>query len=196
MDELLVVFALVIMLVYMVMLGISVASYVLTSYSLHTLAKRRNIKKPWLAWIPLASCWTLGCLANEYDVKNGQDRKWQKALIIMGIVVYATLILALAVLFTWAMSMATMYDSPLYVGTGIVESVGFMVFYVIYLVAIMVAMAWGICQTLCIYKIFESTVPEKALKYIILYILVPLAGPICLYKICEKGYPEQEAIAE
>lgn len=32
---------------------LSLAAYVLTAYSLYTIAKRRGISNPWLAWIPV-----------------------------------------------------------------------------------------------------------------------------------------------
>ena len=38
-------------------LAIGVACYVLQALSLYSLAKRREINKPWLAWIPLANAW-------------------------------------------------------------------------------------------------------------------------------------------
>ena len=35
--------------------------------SLGTIAKRRQLKKRWLAWIPLANLWLLGSIADQYD---------------------------------------------------------------------------------------------------------------------------------
>ena len=48
-------------------LAIGVACYVLQALSLYSLAKRREINKPWLAWIPLANAWILGSLSDLYQ---------------------------------------------------------------------------------------------------------------------------------
>ena len=46
----------------------------------------------------------------------------------------------------------------------------------------------GYLKIICTFKLFESTVPEKAVKYLILSILVPLASPICLFRCRNQGY--------
>ena len=66
------------------------------------------------------------------------------------------------------------------------------VIYVVMIIFAILATAKSFCQTICIYKIFESTVPKKAVKYLLLYLLVPLAGPICLLRCKDKGYPYPE----
>ena len=45
---------------------ISIATYVLTSLALYSIAKRRGIHKPWIAWIPIIQVWTLGCISDQY----------------------------------------------------------------------------------------------------------------------------------
>ena len=46
-----------------VLLGI--ASYVLSSMAVYTIARRRGLRKPWLAWIPVANVWLLGSLSDQ-----------------------------------------------------------------------------------------------------------------------------------
>ena len=43
----------VLILIYLILIGFLILNYVLQSLSLHTLARRRGIANPWLAWIPL-----------------------------------------------------------------------------------------------------------------------------------------------
>lgn len=45
---------------------LAVASYVLTALALYTVARRRGLKNPWLAWIPVADSWLLGSLSDQY----------------------------------------------------------------------------------------------------------------------------------
>ena len=61
---------------------VGIASYVMTSLSVYTIAKRREINNPWLAWIPVANYWIVGSIADDYDEKNGIKRKWRLHLLI------------------------------------------------------------------------------------------------------------------
>jgi vacuolar-type H+-ATPase subunit I/STV1 len=53
-------------------LAISIISYVFQALSLYSIAKRRGVGSPVLAWIPLANQYLLGCVSDDYQnrVKN------------------------------------------------------------------------------------------------------------------------------
>ena len=83
--------------------GISVASYILLSLGLQTIARRRGIHRPWLAWIPVANLWLLGCISDQYRHEaHGQVKNKRKKMLILGITTYALtailLILAISML--------------------------------------------------------------------------------------------------
>ena len=176
-------------LLYFALIGIAIAEYIMSSYAIFKLAKRRNINNPWLAWIPVANIWMIGKLANDYDLKNGYNRKWQNVLMALIAVFYVVFILFYS-LFIFVVIATSMefgvdfdYDSMM-IGSIIIMYVGLILLF-------LSGMALSACHYICIYKIFESTVPQKAIKYLLLYILVPLAGSICLLKSYNKGYPEE-----
>ena len=53
---------------------IGIATYVLSALGLYTIAKRRGLNHPWLAWIPVASAWIVGSLSDQYRyVVNGEE---------------------------------------------------------------------------------------------------------------------------
>jgi len=60
---------------------------------------------------------------------------------------------------------------------------------------VIIATALQIITYICFFKIFESTVPEKALKYFLLSLLLPLAQPICLFLCRNKGYQHPDPMA-
>ena len=63
-----------------------VAVYVLTALSLYTIAQRRGLSRPWLAWIPVVSSWILGSLSDQYRyVVKGENRSKRKFLLVMSI---------------------------------------------------------------------------------------------------------------
>ena len=63
-----------------------IAAYVLTALALYTIAKRRGLNHPWLAWIPVASAWILGSLSDQYRyVVRGENKSKRKVLLTLSI---------------------------------------------------------------------------------------------------------------
>ena len=72
----------VMMVVYLLGFGISIAAYVLQSLGYYTIAQRRGIKHPWMAWVPLLNLWILGSISDQYRyVARGQIRNRRKVLL-------------------------------------------------------------------------------------------------------------------
>ncbi len=79
--------------------GMSVVGYVFTALALYTIAKRRGIKHPWLAWIPVANLWLLGCISDQYRyVTRGQVLTRRKSLLTLNIVSNVLLIWSLVMI--------------------------------------------------------------------------------------------------
>lgn len=73
--------------VFVIIAAFSILTYVLQSLGMYTIAKRREIKNPWMAWIPVASQWILGSIDDQYQyVANGKVTNRRKWLIGLGIV--------------------------------------------------------------------------------------------------------------
>ena len=54
---------------------LSVGIYVVTSLSLHAMAKGRFIEKAWLAWIPVGNLWILGSIAGGQITEAGTHQQ-------------------------------------------------------------------------------------------------------------------------
>lgn len=178
--------AVLVILFYLLILGIGLVSYILSSLAYYKIAKRRNIANPWLSWIPIGDCWIVGRIANDYDKRNGYNRKWHIALVTLSLI--ATVILTIF----YIMYFISIITGMSY-GADIDETTGLML---VSLAGIMfgaiAASAYSVLSGICVYKTFESTRPEKALLYTILHFMVPLAGPICLVICMDKGYEYTE----
>ena len=80
----------------------SVVVTILISVALFTIARRRGIRHPWLAWIPGGNMWILGAISDDYwlvtrrTVKN--RRKWLLGLYI-AVEVAAVAVAVFAILF-------------------------------------------------------------------------------------------------
>lgn len=174
--------------IYLAVFICVILDYVFRSIALHKIAKRREIAKPWLAWIPFANYWIIGRIADEYDAKNGIKRRWGRLLLVLSITTISVLIISLICLFYVMISMAV--KSNIYDSTSVLYQYlpAFIIFYIITLISVIAASVLQFLSAICVYKIFESTNPVKAVKYMVLYILVPLAGGICLFLCRNKGY--------
>ena len=170
-----------VILFYFLLIGISIVSYVLNSLALQKIAKRRQIRNPFLAWIPVASSYLVGSIADEYDAKNGKNHKWRKNLLIASIAPIVLFILFYIFIIVFALFAS-------FSGMGSLAVVIY-IFAMLLLIALsLVAALQTVFNGICMYKIFESIVPEKTIKYLILYLVVPLAGPLCLFKCKDLGY--------
>ena len=78
----------------------SVASYILTSLALYTIARRRGLNHPWLSWVPVINCWIVGSLSDQYQyVVKGKNKAKRKILLILNILsaVFSVTIAVLAI---------------------------------------------------------------------------------------------------
>lgn len=174
--------------IYLAVFICVILDYVFRSIALQKIAKRRGIAKPWLAWIPCGNFWIIGRIADEYDARNGIKRRWGRLLLVLSITTISILIISLICLFYILISMAV--KSNIYDSTSVLYQYipAVIVFYLIMFISVFAAWILQFLSAICVYKIFESTNPVKAVKYMVLYILVPLAGGICLFLCRNKGY--------
>ena len=61
---------------------LAIASYVLTALALYTIARRRGLRNPWLAWIPVANSWLLGSLSDQYRYVVKGEHKSKRIILL------------------------------------------------------------------------------------------------------------------
>lgn len=177
------------LLYYGVALLISIAAYVLQSVSLFTVAKRRCIRKPWLAWVPVGNLWILGSIADQYRyVAQGQIKNKRKALLILEILV-AALGTVCSVLFGALIAQVIAYDDTMFavdhrlemelIGTimGVV-GVGLLVGGI--------KVASTVIQYMADYDLYRSCEPKSAVLYLVLSIIFNITRPIFMLVCCKK----------
>ncbi len=189
-DVVAIVFAVLgILLLYSALMAMLVITYIISAKAQYQLSSRRGIANPWMAWVPGLNMWNLGCLANEYDSRLGMKRKWNLLLVILqgiSMAIYSTYSAVYSVTI-FPISFNSSYYSYEYMPEDII--VPAIIILCILILAMIAASALSMVQYICFFKIFESTLPEKAVKYLILSILVPMAYAFCLRNCADKGYP-------
>ncbi len=162
---------------------LSIASYVLTALALYTLAKRRGLNKPWLAWIPVADCWLLGSLSDQYRyVVKGENKGKRKALLTLSIIsfVLALMIAILAVVmvvqgitgFTGNVSESQILEMILGPALGLLG---------LCLPLVGVSIAFVIIRYMALYDVYKSMDPSNCVMFLVLSIIFSVTEPFFLF---------------
>ena len=185
-EELLIVMVGILLVAYFLLFGLGIAGYIMNAIAIKRIASKRLISGSWLAWVPILNSWVLGRIADEYDEKNGIKRRWGVVLLLLSLITTGGILVSYVGMFSSGIDMAMQMES---VSEGIGNMAGaFIGSYVLLLLAAIVASAKNGCDMVCLYKVFESTVPEKAIKYFLVSLLVPLGKSICLLRCRNQGY--------
>ena len=175
---------------------IGIVSYVLSSLSLCSIAKRREIRGAGWAWMPFVGVdWVIGKIADRYDLRQtGRDKRFAKKLLVLTIVGMVLLLVVYIVIIAWAVVMVGVES-----GGGTAEELMLPMFLSLYVVMIGMMIVFsiaGVIEYVALFKVYESCNPKKAIKLLVLTILFGRLGlAICLASVREKdlGYEEIEA---
>ena len=174
--------------VVLIALAIAAVSYVLRSVSLYSIATRRGIKKPWLAWVPVLNCWTMGCISDQYRyVTKGQVKNKRKSLLILKIIVEVLSLCLVAcncILFFGAQRITLTVAATM----AIVETV-------VSFVVLGVGLAAMVVSYMAMYDLYCSCEPGNAVLYLVLSIFIRWLTPVFLMIVRKKdgGMPPRKA---
>ena len=176
-----------------------IAAYVLTSMAIYTVARRRGLNNPWLAWVPIINWWLLGSLSDQYQYvvkgKNTSRRKWLlvlnilKNLLVAGFFVYAIAIVGSA-----------LKNGPFGMfGRGaadLIAPVLTLLSFALPFVSVVIALC--IIRYIALYDVYRSLDPSNAVLYLVLSILFSPTEPFFLFFNREKdqGMPPRRKKAD
>lgn len=147
---------------------VALVLWVLRSSALHKIAKRRNIRHAWLAWIPLGGSWILGSVSDQYQhLVRGKVTSRRKILLLLslvsmflglgnGIVTIIQAIMAQTDVRAVAWAFATMSSSLLVWACGL---------------------ATLVFNHICNYDLYRSCNPQTSVVFLVLGIVIPITEP-------------------
>ncbi len=185
---------------------INLAIYVFTALSLYTIAQRRGIHRPWLAWIPFANSWLLGCISDQYrSVARGETKNRRKVLLWteIGISVVAVMMLVLCLtLVVKLINIGMTNVDPMYNMTDgmAVELLASMAgpvvgMLLLALVLLPLAIVYAVFFLIALHDIYQSCDPGNSTLYLVISIFINYTQPIFLF-LCrnrDDGMPAKEA---
>ncbi len=172
------VFFVIYLLLSFVVSAVSMASYVLYSLGLYTIADRRGIRHSWLAWIPGGNLWILGSISDQYQyVVKGKIRSRRKLLLGLGVglvVIYVAWIIAL---------ISGLIASEGVMTGGAVASILLAVLGALVLLGLAITLA--VYQYVCLHDLYHSCHPSNGVLFLVLSILFSVTMPIFVF-VCRK----------
>ena len=172
---------------------LSVAMYVFSALALYTVASRRGVSKPWLAWIPVVNVWLTGSISDQYRyVVKGQIKNKRKSLLILNLInlalaimliVFAVMLIIAAVrteMYNYNGNAAWMEVMRAAIGLGCVGAV---------MMGTGIAMA--VIRYMALYDIYMSMDPGNCVVYLVLSIIFNFTEPFFLFfnRNSDKGMP-------
>lgn len=188
----------VVMIFYLIAMGLCVAMYVLQSLGMYTIAQRRGIKHPWMAWLPVTNMWLLGSIADQYRyVAKGQVRNRRKvllglhiAMLVLWFVFFCVYIGIFANLMMQIPALEYMPEEQIqsYLGSSALGIVG------VLLIWWAVAMIAVVFQYICLYDLYASCSPNYKVLFLLLSILVNVTMPFIVFACRKKddGMPPRK----
>lgn len=166
---------------------ISLAVFVVTAIGIYSIAKRRGINKPWLAFIPLVNVWTLGCIADQYrHITLGQIKARRKVLLGTNIALVAISVVVLVLCGTLLARIIVNIDqlelmnddqAAAFVMEMMAPILGMVLLYLPLLVLTIVRTVF---YYIALYDLYKSCEPSNAVLYLVLSIVISICQPIFL----------------
>lgn len=162
---------------------IGIATYVLSSLGLYTIAKRRGLNHPWLAWIPVVSVWIVGSLSDQYRyVVRGENKSKRKVLLTLSII---SAVLCVAMVVT-AIAMAVQAVAGAVGGISdeaMLEAIVGPLLGVVGLCLplIGIAIAYAVIYYMALYDVFKSLDPDNCVLFLVLSIIFSVTEPFFLF---------------
>ena len=187
--------------VSVVILVLSIAVYVFEAVGIYSIAKRRGIKNPWLAWIPIGDYWIVGSIADQYRyVARGQVKNRRVILLSLSVansvLSCASLAFSVSSLMT---TIGTLFQEMGYGYAGYSQGIGasmaggaisLLVSLLGSIVSIILVVFWYIS----LYDLYTSCDPKNNTLFLVLGIIFPVVVPFFLFACRKKdlGMPPKK----
>ena len=171
---------------YLLMLAFGIVAYILQAVGMYTIAKRRGIHHPWLAWIPVGDMWLLGSISDQYQyIAKGRVRNRRRVLLGLVIAILVLLIPMNICSFAAAAGQSS-------VTAGALLAVALLCLLVYLVLAIIVA----VFEWIALYDLFASSDPNNAVMYIVLSIFFGVTLPFFIFACRKKdlGMPPRRPV--
>ena len=182
--------------------GLGIAIYILQALGIYTIAMRRGIKHPWMAWLPLVNMWVLGSISDQYRyVVKGQIRNRRKVLIGLYIAILALGLVFFCVAIGMLVNLLVQIPQLLQMTPeqALQSGAGLLILTVCYALLVWVLNVIALVfQYVCLYDLYGSCCPDNQVLFLVLSILFNVTMPFFVFACRNKdgGMPPRKEDAQ
>ena len=146
------------------MKALLIGSFLLQAVSLCSIARRRRLSCPWLAWFPIASGWVLGNLSDDYQKKVRKKTRHKRRVLpaLEGAIAFT--LLASERILDWLLGFWARHITVAICATQL----------------LVLLLLWQIYRLRCLYDVYESCSPDSSVAFLIWSAVIPLLIPFFL----------------
>lgn len=157
------------------------ATYVFRALPLYIISRRRGLRNPWLAWVPVGQEWIIGSLSDQYQYLTlGKNRNRRTILLILSLTATVVGWVSAAWGFGRAFSYLEAYGGNLpydAVAEMLLPVTGSMLLGVL---SFGVGVAAFVFRQISMYDLYRSCDPKNAIPYLVFGILFRILEPVFL----------------
>lgn len=160
-----------------------IISWVFTSIGMYTIAQRREIRHPWMAWVPYLNAWILGSISDQYRyVVKGKITRRRVALLV-------------TVALSFAVSFLSGFTDAVLGFAEETQSMSILITLVFALVSLVVSLVHAVFYYMALYDLYKSSDPRHDALYLVLSILLGVVTPFLIFACRNKegGMPVRKA---
>lgn len=172
--------------------------WVFRSLALYTIGRRRGLKNPWLAWVPVGQEWIIGSVSDQYQyLTQGKNQNRRKILLILKLAAVVIGLVAGVVGIFNVMRPIAMYGG--YSGEETIRMMmpmtGSMLLSVVSAGICIVAFVF---RQISMYDLYRSCEPKNAIPYLVFGILFGVLEPVFLMILRnrDEGMPPRKTAPE
>lgn len=165
---------------------LSLVTYIFSSLGFYTLAKRRGIRAPGLAWIPIGGTrWILGSLSDQYASLTGAKLRCSRHILLWGELVLTAAAIPLLV-FAIQLLTATLAGQDVTMQLMQINGVQTLLN--------LASIALSVMIYIALYKVYKSCDPKHAVLFLVLSIIFSITMPFFVFACRNKdlGMPQPD----
>jgi len=194
---------------------IMIVTFLLTGLAYYLLAKKRNISKPWLAWVPLIQTYMIGKISDDINAKYNKRTHRGRWTLIFTITYIMFLIIAIVFIATLFINIISSIDlssldiisseisndtqsvmTSLFSGINMALIVAILICGIVFVVTAVISIVFQMISCYSIY--YEYNNNKKALIYLVfsiigLILIGSILAPIFVF-ISSKNIPQFEIL--
>lgn len=165
---------------------IGLAVYIMEAVAVHKMGKVCGVPYPWLAWIPYASSYALGYIADKDAEANGRPAThYRKTLLIMNIIINVVSFIIIGVAVYVGLTLAGP-DGEVVADLDSAQVGSVMLLLLLSLADLGLSITCLVFQFIALWHVYKLFDPNNAAAFTILSVLITGAIPILLLVVSRK----------